>query len=617
MLRTLAVLLAMTTAVSAQTVPNLADVPRSGRNSPNGAPVVTLPDLLPLFGTKQDVGGNASTQNVTVPGGVARTMAARATDIIQAADYGVKCDGVTNDSPALQAAINAGSVLGGRIVMLQATGHACRLATGVVVSDANRSGVTLKGMAHGQYWPGPYDNNESNWTKFGTWIRCEDLTKTCLNLSGNASAVEDLNFWYTQPTPGGTPCGATCTFTHNWTPIPYPYTITLSGAENFTAVKHITVVNGTNCLNVDGPAGSGVGTIYTSIEDVALGCFNSPLRMSHIDNTVNLVGFRDQIQWYQFNPDVVGYTMGDAGSPGHKVGWDFSYVSGLQATNVEFYLDAIGIRGTEASVQSGLGTVTFAVQAGQWTNISFNQVCRAMTVTSPTTHFNARLTNVVLNVDPQTSGIAGQCGNSSGAPFAFDLGSDNVDVSIANLDGYLSQSIARVGAGNGGALHLPGNTRMTYSAYGPGAPAFQMAAGSVLDMPSDANFIFPAGGAGPFCVGSCTNAPTVGTNANWLRGSAGTARQQMFMTDGPNGGFISRWGLVADNTPENGNQTGSNFSIYRFSDDGSYVDAPMSIPRNTGIPRFPNGLKAVFPQSCSGRMTGDIWNNVGTLSVCP
>ena len=521
--------------------------------------------------------------------------------------FGAQGDGVTNDSPYFAAAIAA--LPHGGTVVVPATGHAYLLNTGVTVSSGSGgSGVTLKGDG-GMYWPGPYDNTEAHWTAFGSYIHCADTVNACLTLAGNGSSIRGLNFWYTQPTPGGSTCGATCTFTHGWTPTAFPATIAIVSPQNFNSISDITVVNGYTCLDIEG-ANSGVSTIYTNIEHVHLGCVNVVTKMQRIDNTVSIHDYRDQLWWFQFNSDLVGYTEGDSTHAGHKIGLDCYYCSGLQMTDVEFYQDAIGIRGTDQTVNSGLGGVTFAVQAGQWANISFNQTCQAITVAASTTHFSARLTNVILNVDPQTSGIAGQCGSKTNQPYAFNLNSDNADVSILNLDGYLAQSLGQVGGGTSGGLHIGGNVRISYSAYGTGSPAFTVNAGGVLDMPSTVNALFPASGAGPICSGSgCRDWPSMAMGDTWIQGPSGTAKQLNFVLSSSTGTYSTQWGVVDD--------TSGNFALYRYNTStGVFIDSPFGVNNSTGQIFFYDGAGGNFPTSCTSQPTGTIWNSTGTLKVC-
>ena len=47
---------------------------------------------------------------------------------------------------------------------------------------------------------------------------------------------------------------------------------------------------------------------------------------------------------------------------------------------------------TDATVKSGFGTMIFAANELQLSNISFNEVCQAMAVANATIHVSARLT---------------------------------------------------------------------------------------------------------------------------------------------------------------------------------------------------------------------------------
>ncbi len=588
---------------------------------------VTAADVNAAFAKKLDflnpqiVGGSISPSTaVSVMGTgstVARTLQQRATDIIQAADFGVRCDGITNDSPALQAALNYAATLGGRTVMLPANKAACRLQQGVKVSDAAHSGVKLQGTG-GMYWPGPYNNVEASWTAFGTWIHCEDTVNACVTVAGNGSAVDGISFWYTQPTPpAGADCGTPCTMTHNWTPTQYPYTISVDGAQNFYSLSNINIINASHCLNLEGTQ-TGVSNLYSHVNHMYLGCFNVGTKFSRVDNALDFTDVNYTIWWYQFSSDLVGYTEGDVANPGHKVDWDMYYLANIKAVNIEFVQSYIAIRANDLTVNSGLGAVNFGAQALQMANVSFNGVCRAVAMGSNTTHFSARMVNVIANADTQTSSPT-QCAGAN--PYFFDLRSDNVDVAISNLDGYLVQSLAGVGGGISGTLHINGARLQNYSAYAPGAPGFEMFAGAALDMPSDLNAIRTSNaGAGPRIRGG-TNWPTVSTG-NDIEGAVNTVRQLRFLHAPANtvsgGGLsIGRWGLRVDSTPETGGNVGSGLGFDRYADSGAYIDSPFTINRATGVPYLVNGFQVALPTSCTGRPTGTVWNNVGVLNVCP
>lgn len=55
---------------------------------------------------------------------------------------------------------------------------------------------------------------------------------------------------------------------------------------------------------------------------------------------------------------------------------------------------------------------------------------------------------------------------------------------------------------------------------------------------------------------------------------------------------IARWVVAMNDEAESVPNGGSNFGIYRFSDDGEYVDAPMQVSRYDGIARFATGVLA-------------------------
>jgi hypothetical protein len=56
-----------------------------------------------------------------------------------------------------------------------------------------------------------------------------------------------------------------------------------------------------------------------------------------------------------------------------------------------------------------------------------------------------------------------------------------------------------------------------------------------------------------------------------------------------NTGSSSRWQLGKNNTAESGANAGSDFNLNRYSDAGSLIDAPISIPRATGVVALAQG----------------------------
>jgi len=77
-------------------------------------------------------------------------------------------------------------------------------------------------------------------------------------------------------------------------------------------------------------------------------------------------------------------------------------------------------------------------------------------------------------------------------------------------------------------------------------------------------------------------------------------------------GTTARWQVVlADASPETGNNAGSNFDIQRFNDAGTYLDTPLSISRQTGVVNFTaaptiNGGNLPYLPISGGTLTGPL-----------
>lgn len=608
----LALFLCATVAASAQPFSGLPPVPPPVLSSDItsvvrlGTPNVSYRATIGQLNANQTLTSPILT-NPTMPNGAIIPNAS-----VDVRAFGAQCDGSSNDSAAFQNAIN--SLPTGGYVDVPATGHACLLNAGIVVSSSSQSGVVLRGSA-GLYWPGPYDNVESDWTQKGTWIHCADTVNPCIRLNGNGSGVENLNFWYTQPTPpAATGCGTFCNMTHNWTPTTYPYTIIIGSPQNFNHLSRLNIVNATHCIDIEGGS-TGVATIFTSLEHLYLGCFNRGTLFHQVDNGIDLHDINYTLWWYPFSSDVIGYTEGDTTHQGHKISWDMQYLADMHAEGIEFYQDYTSIKVTDATVMSGLGSVTFGAQGLMLSNINFNQVCNAITMAASTTHFSGSFSNVLLNVDPQTSN-ATQCAGE--VPVAFNFNSDNVDVRLSNVDVLLAQQILNIGGGTGGLAHVWGIRSQGYSAYFNSSPAFQVQSGAGLDVPGDLNALFTTNAsAGPHVQGDL-HWPIV-TGGNDIEGQSGTTRQLRFQTavSSGNGFSTSRWGIRVDATPESSTRVGSNFAIDLYDNSGSYIDSPIEINRTTGLVFIPDGLNVTLPMSCSGQPTGAFWNNSSVVNICP
>jgi hypothetical protein len=231
------------------------------------------------------------------------------------------------------------------------------------------------------------------------------------------------------------------------------------------------------------------------MRNLSLGCFDRGIRFSKIDTTIYASNIRHDIWWYRGNSDVLGYTEGE----GKRIDWEVEYLANLQASGVEFVNSAVAIKFADGTVKSGFGTITFAANELQLDNVSFNEVCQAMTVATPTTHVRGHLTNVIAYADTVTSD-AKQCAGMKTK--LFDLASDNVYLRMQNLSVGFAQNVATVGGGTGGYLGLSGTHVQRYSAFGAGSIALVAAPGAQIAIDdNDFSNILGAQGAGPVISG--------------------------------------------------------------------------------------------------------------------
>lgn len=431
----------------------------------------------------------------------------------------------TNDTPAITAAFAACSRAGGGQVNFRPIGHSYPMTTGITVAAL---GCIAHGDTHG-FWKTSnpvFDNVEADYTTNGVWVRCDDLSNSCFNITGDGSGIEGINFWHTQDTPpSGSQCSVPCTFTHNWAPRNYPYAITVGPTANHVRLRDISMVNATNCIDLEGP-NSGVFGVGTSLEHLNLGCARTGIKFRLIDNTLNLTDIHHELWWYQGASDWWGWME----SGNSHVDWDMCYLANPMISNVEFAFSQVAMKFTDCTVSSGFGNITFGAFL-QGTNISFNENCQAMTVAGPATHVNGNLLNVLAYSDSTSSPVAGQCANQTGATnpanYFFQLNTDNVDLYMESLSGGLVQGLVLAGGGAVGAVHgqvhISNLVQFNYSAYQSNTPLLLTdTTGSIVDV-ADLNYAFHSGAftAGAKCSGACAskvpytdiaaNLPTCGT----------------------------------------------------------------------------------------------------------
>lgn len=111
-------------------------------------------------------------------------------------------------------------------------------------------------------------------------------------------------------------------------------------------------------------------------------------------------------------------------------------------------------------------------------------------------------------------------------------------------------------------------------------------------------------------IGGATQAfPLLGTQNNWtarqwflndivLSGAAGTSRNVYWLT-----GSTLRWSLYANSTAEAGSNVGSDLSLARYNDAGTYLDSPVTINRASGYVSINNGAAIGAGLTVGGGLT--------------
>lgn len=190
-----------------------------------------------------------------------------------------------------------------------------------------------------------------------------------------------------------------------------------------------------------------------------------------------------------------------------------------------------------------------------------------------------------LNSQAANQVFAGPNGSSGTPGFRALVGADVPAINMAaSGNGGITGTLGLANGGLGATTAAGGR-----STLGLGTAATQNTgtSGAVIPMLNGAN----VWGASQTIDGYLTSSGTTADRGVVITANSGRERQVQFQTAGS-----ARWSMGANAAAESGGSVGSDFAINRFNDAGSYLDAPFTINRASGVV----GLSQPLPLTSGG-----------------
>lgn len=398
------------------------------------------------YGNPGHNGQNISNRYVKAEGSTElRTLGERFADIVNVRDFGAKGDGVTDDTAAIQAAVDCASEKGCR-VFIPATGAAYVTSQSVIV----KRGVSIFGDSHNGYNGSAASNAE--YAKAGTTINPKGTSGSAFVLQENGASISNIQFIHDQPPPTDA----------NWAPTQYPYCI--EAQASWHTIRDISVVNGSHGIWLSYTPEKSGGTQVT-IDNCRLGALEVGLRHDSLTDTLAVTRVNFAPSWQIDNPTVKAYRHS------HTIGWMLGHGSGTYVNGLEFYRvkTAMQLRSLENNVGADTGA-----RCGRFDNILFNLVNQAVVVESSTLLSS-------INFGTVYAQSYDDWGLSLGDDPLFDFQSNNVNMSFERLHvGICGGSVMRIGAGSGGRVSISDLCVDAYSAASDNQPAFYLDTGAEL-----------------------------------------------------------------------------------------------------------------------------------------
>ena len=401
-----------------------------------------------------------------------RTLLDWLKDPVNVVVFGAKGDGVTDDTTAIQAAVDYAKKKGGWRVYLPSTGHAYVTSKSIVVGQ----GVTICGSANGsRAFALSLDDAAAHTTTI-----MPTGGDSAFILAEDGAGIHDVRFLHNQPEP-----------VEGWTPNQYGFCI--EGQANYHRIERIDIVNASHGIWLSHTPTGATGTQIV-IDDCRIGAFEVGLQHDAIKDTLSVTRINFAPNWRGDNQYVKQYRHE------HTIGWRIGHGSGTYADGIEFYRlkTAMSFRG----ISNNVGNVTSA-RCGRFDNIMFNlvNVCAAL-----------ESSDVITDVDFGT--VYAQTSDDWGLPLGtsaiFQFESDGVHMSFERLRvTYCGGTVMRIGGGSGGRVSIADLYVGSYSDNGENQPAFYVAKGAELKI-GTYRIVKRLSKAGKYFTGEGSDAVTTG-----------------------------------------------------------------------------------------------------------
>lgn len=545
--------------------------------------------------------------------------------------FGATCSSADSTS-AIQQTVNAALLNGGTVIVPCPMTIAGQVNVG---ANGTQGGVRITGTGP-MYMPlqnvnpsGPIGGGSGTVTwppTVGSALNCTGTSVTsCLMVNGAGVEIDHINFGNVQPTP---PTSGT------WSPTVYPFIIATQSNTGWQGLNlhHLTFTSTSNAIDLEGtPDYTTYAGAAIRISDIwCNACLNTGIRIHDIDNSQLYSNIDFVPSGYYFSYAPVGAYM-----RANSIGIDIQYAAAPQFSNLNFFTHKSAIQVRNGTVTNNFGTLNFALSAGQFTNVMFNQSCQAVTMPNGNgTVAEFYMTNVYVWGDQ--SSFACSKGKAM-----FDLPSNDTRMLMSMVGDNISDTFVNIGCGapgtgscpsggpGGGAwLRLMGIRADNYSAFSSGQNFINAPSGTQITFqPGDEGGIIGASGAGvligpgldgtqayetPINVGGGT-VPTDG--AVQLQGgqnTGGSGFATFFTIDHSERGYVGGC-----------DGPGPTMGCTLAAGNGTVYLKPAYLATGSQIMSFgTSGGKSIvnlgsLPTICTGQPTGTLWSNGGVLNVCP